>query len=175
MSIDLAALEKSLSERFGADILGFSTFRNQVTVRIKAPAVMAIMRFLRDDATAGFDILTDVTVVDGLKLPEDMEFPERFAVVYHLTSLTEFTRIRVKAFVSEDSPEIDSVGSLWASAVWGEREAHDMFGVVFKGNPDLRRMLMPENFEGFPLRKDYPLKGRGERDNFPKYTEIPEN
>jgi len=77
--------------------------------------------------------------------------------------------------VPEDPAEIDSVAPLWQAGNWGEREAYDMFGVIFRNHPDLRRILMPDNFEGHPLRKDYPLKGRGERDNFPKYTEIPED
>lgn len=174
MAIDFAALEKTIAEKFGADVLGFSNFRGQFTVRVKHTANLALLRFLRDDPATAFDMLTDVTVVDSLKLPDDMlvEFPERFNVVYHLTSLAHESRIRVKAAVPEEPAEIDSVVSLWAAAAWGEREAHDMYGVVFRGNPDLRRMLMPENFEGFPLRKDYPLKGRGERDNFPKWQEV---
>lgn len=173
MAIDFAALEKTLTEKFGADVLGFSNFRGQFTVRVKPTANLAVLRFLRDDPSTQFDMLTDVTVVDSLKLPDDMqtEFPFRFNVVYQLTSLNHDVRMRVKTAVDEEPAEIDSVSSLWASALWGEREAHDMFGVVFRGNPDLRRMLMPENFEGFPLRKDYPLKGRGERDNFPKWQE----
>jgi NADH-quinone oxidoreductase subunit C len=175
MAIDFAALEKSLTERFGADLLGFSHFRNQFTLRIKASANLAVLRFLRDDPTTSFEFLTDVTCVDGSKLPDDMlqQFPERFAVVYQLTSMKNSDRMRVKAFVPEEPAEIDSASSLWAAAVWGEREAYDMFGVTFRGHPDLRRILMPDNYEGHPLRKDYPLKGRGERDNFPKYTEIP--
>jgi len=174
MSIDLAALTKTLKERFGDEVLGHSAFRGQTVVRIKHTANVKILTFLRDDPSAAFDMLTDITCLDSLRLPDDMqkEYPERFAVVYQLTSLAHNDRLRVKAFVPEDPCEIETVSELWAAANWGEREAFDMFGVIFRGHPDLKRILMPDNYEGHPLRKDYPLKGRGERDNFPKYTEL---
>ena len=177
MPIDLPALLKTVKERFGDDVLGTAEFRKQYTLRIKHTANLAILRFLRDDPASKFVMLTDVTCVDSLRLPADMaaDYPERFAVVYHLTSLEHGERLRVKAYVPEDPAEIESVASLWNSGNWGEREAYDMFGVIFLHHPDLRRILMPDNYEGHPLRKDYPLKGRGERDNFPKYTEIPED
>jgi NADH-quinone oxidoreductase subunit C len=110
----------------------------------------------------------DVTAVDHLLL-EVPEIPERFSVVYQLASLFHGHRFQVKVPVPEDDPRLPSVMSLWRSAHWGERETHDMFGIEFDGNPDLRRLLMPENYPGFPLRKDYPLRGRGERDSFPQY------
>jgi len=127
-----------------------------------------ILAFLRDDPDLRFDALTDVTAVDHLLL-EVPEIPERFAVVYQLTSYFHGHRIQVKVPVPEDDPRLPSVMPLWRSAQWGERETHDMFGIEFEGNPDLRRLLMPENYPGFPLRKDYPLRGRGERDSFPQY------
>jgi NADH-quinone oxidoreductase subunit C len=176
MAIDFTTLMSTVKERFGDDVLGHVEFRKQWTLRVKHTANLAVLKFLRDDPKAKFEMLTDVTCVDSLRLPEDMlaEYPERFAVVYQLTSLTHNDRLRVKAYVPEDPAEIDSAASLWEAANWGEREAYDMYGVIFRGHPDLKRILMPDNYEGHPLRKDYPLKGRGERDNFPKYTEIPE-
>jgi NADH-quinone oxidoreductase subunit C len=176
MGIDFVALFKTLKDRFGADVLGWTESRQQHVLRIRAAANVKVLRFLRDDPAAKFEMLTDVTCVDSLRLPEDMlaEYPERFAVVYQLTSLTHNARLRVKAYVPEHPCEIDSVTPLWEAANWGEREAFDFFGVVFRGHPDLKRILMPDNYEGHPLRKDYPLKGRGERDGFPKYTAIPE-
>ncbi len=176
MPIDMTALLKTVKERFGDDVLGQVEFRKQPVLRIRHTANVPILRFLRDDLAAKFEMLTDVTCVDSLRLPDDMlaEYPERFAVVYQLTSLTHNERLRVKAYVPEEPCEIDSASGIWDAAEWGEREAFDMFGVVFRGHPGLKRILMPDNYEGHPLRKDYPLKGRGERDNFPKYTEIPE-
>ena len=173
---DMPALLTALQESFGADVLGHAEFRAQTLLRIRSSANVAILKFLRDDPRARFEMLTDVTCLDSLRLPPDMakDYPERFAVVYQLTSLIHSARLRVKAYVREDPCEIDSVSSLWEAANWGEREVFDLFGIVFRGHPDLKRILMPDNYEGYPLRKDYPLKGRGERDNFPKYTEIPE-
>lgn len=130
--------------------------------------VLPVLSHLRDEPELGFDVLIDVTVVDHLRL-EDPVVRERFAVVYQLLSLRNGHRFQVKARVPEDDPTAPSVYDLWRSALWGEREAHDMYGVEFEGNPDLRRLLMPEDYPGFPLRKDYPLRGRGERDAFPQY------
>ena len=130
--------------------------------------VLPVLQYLRDDSRLSFDLLTDVTVVDHLHMHQD-EIGSRFAVVYQLQSLAHNHRFRVKARVPEDDPRCPSVYDLWRSALWGEREAHDMFGVEFDGNPDMRRLLMPEDYPGFPLRKDYPLRGRGERDSFPQY------
>lgn len=130
--------------------------------------VRPVLSYLKEDPELAFDFLSDVTVVDHLLL-EIPEVGERFAVVYQLNSLAKSHRYQVKARVPGDDPRVSSVVDLWSSALWGEREAHDMYGVIFEGNPDLRRLLMPEDYPGFPLRKDYPLRGRGERDAFPQY------
>jgi NADH-quinone oxidoreductase subunit C len=177
MPIDFQALYKTVKDHFGDDVIGNAEFRKQFSISIKHTANVPILRFLRDNAATKFEVLTDVTCIDSLRLPTEMAaaYPERFAVVYCLTSLEHNDRLRVKAFVPEDPCEIDSVAALWYCAGWGEREVYDMFGIEFRNHPDLRRILMPDNYEGHPLRKDYPLKGRGERDNFPKYTEIPED
>ena len=176
MAIDFNALMKTAREKFKDDVLGFTEFRKQYTLRIRGSANVKVLTRLRDDPSTKFNMLVDVTAVDSLRLPEEMlsEYPERFAVVYNLCSLSTNDRMRVKAAVSEDPCEIETISGLWSGANWGEREVFDMFGIVFKNHPDLKRILMPENYEGHPLRKDYPLKGRGERDNFPKYSQIPE-
>ncbi len=131
--------------------------------------VLPILSYLKESPTLAFDLLVDVTVVDHLRL-EDPVVRERFAVVYQLLSLRHNHRFQVKARVPEDDPTAPSVFDLWKSALWGEREAFDMYGIEFEGNPDMRRLLMPEDYPGFPLRKDYPLRGRGERDAFPQYS-----
>lgn len=128
-----------------------------------------VLAFLKGDPALDFNFLTDVTAVDHLLL-ETPEVGERFSVVYQLSSLTHGHRFQVKARVPEGDPVVPSVCDLWKAALWGEREVHDMFGIEFEGNPDMRRFLMPEDFPGYPLRKDYPLHGRGERDAFPKYS-----
>ncbi len=108
---------------------------------------------------------------DRRRLPElSATRRDRFGVVYLLANTTTGERLIVKTFVNEPDPTLPSVVPLWKGADWMEREVYDMFGIAFAGHPDLRRILMPEEFTAFPLRKDYPLRGRGERHNFPVIT-----
>jgi len=174
MAVDFAALQATVRERFAEQVLDWTEFRRQACLHLRRERVVDVMRFLRDDASTRFAMLSDVTAIDLLKHPEADKWPERFAVVYQLYSLEHNARLQVKAYVPEVPCETPSVTELWSAANWGEREVYDMYGIRFTGHPDLRRILMPDTYEGYPLRKDYPLKGRGERDNFPKYTEIPE-
>ncbi|MEE9606649.1 MAG: NADH-quinone oxidoreductase subunit C [Myxococcota bacterium] len=125
-----------------------------VTAQIDAERVLEVLRFLRDDPELEFDMLSDVTAVDYLG-----EEP-RFEVVYHLYSLPKNHRLRVKARVSEQAAEISSAVELWPSANWLEREVWDLYGIRFRDHPDLRRLLLYEEFEGHPLRKDYPKERR---------------
>ena len=161
---------RRLTDRFGDKVLPRkSPGSGQTFALVAREHLRPILAHLRDDPELAFDFLVDVTVVDHLQL----ELPEmeghRFAVIYILRSLGKNHAFEVKARVPEDDPVIPSVHDLWKSALWGEREAHDMYGVEFEGNPDMRRLLMPEDYPGFPLRKDYPLRGKGERDAFPQY------
>ncbi|MCW8131865.1 MAG: NADH-quinone oxidoreductase subunit C [Planctomycetota bacterium] len=176
MAVDFKELEKRIREKLGADVLDWTDFRGQACLLVKREAIVRTLLALREDAEGRFDMFTDLTCLDTLRAPDELipKSGERFVVVYHLTGTESKARIRVKACVPEEPPEIDTATGVYLGANWAEREVFDMFGVVFKGHPDLRRILMPEAYEGHPLRKDYPLKGRGERDNFPKYTEIPE-
>ena len=177
MPFDYKSIEQSVRARFGAEVLDWTQFRSQYVLHLRRNTHVKVMTWLRDEPAMRFEMLTDVTCMDNLKLPEQMQkkYQDRFTVIYQLYSLLHNDRLRVKVYVPEEPCELESVSGIWASALWGEREAFDMFGVVFTGHPDLRRILMPDTYEGHPLRKDYPLKGRGERDNFPKYTEIPED
>ena len=124
------------------------------TARIEKDRLVDVMRFLRDDPELRFDMLTDLTCVDYLG-----ETP-RFEMVYHLYSVAKNHRLRIKARVPEEPGEIDTLCPLWASANWMEREVWDMYGVRFTGHPDLRRLLLYEEFQGHPLRKDYPKERR---------------
>jgi NADH-quinone oxidoreductase subunit C len=124
------------------------------TVVVDAARIVEVMRFLRDTPEIEFDMLSDVTAVDYLG-----EQP-RFEMVYHLYSVGRNRRLRVKARVAEEAAEIDTLCDLWSSANWMEREVWDMYGIRFKGHPDLRRLLLYEEFEGHPLRKDYPKEKR---------------
>jgi NADH-quinone oxidoreductase subunit C len=181
MALPPTDILRLLDERFAGKVTPITApGSGQVMAVIDREHVRPILAFLRDDPRLKFQLLVDVTVVDHLQL----ELPHlaaggeagdssgdgnRFAVVYVLYSLDHQHRFVVKARVPEDDPVAPSVSDLWKSALWGEREAHDMYGVEFEGNPDLRRLLMPQDYPGFPLRKDYPLRGRGERDAFPQY------
>ncbi len=155
-------------DRFGTAVLSTGAHGGQSCVVVKREEIIPVLTFLKSDSELEFDFLADVTIADHLHL-EVPELIERFAVVYNLASTGRGHRFRVKAAVPESDPRIDTACALWKAALWGEREAHDMFGIEFTGNPDLRRLLMPAEYDGFPLRKDYPLRGRGERESFQQY------
>ncbi|MBK9152632.1 MAG: NADH-quinone oxidoreductase subunit C [Chloracidobacterium sp.] len=125
---------------------------DEVTVTVPAGAIVEICTFLR--AGHGFDLLADLCGAD--RGPEE---DPRFEVNYHLFSTSHYKRIRLKALVSEDDPRLPSVSDVWKTANWHERETYDLLGVVFEGHPDLRRILLPSDFDGHALRKDYPLRG----------------
>ncbi|ETX05859.1 MAG: hypothetical protein ETSY2_20500, partial [Candidatus Entotheonella gemina] len=124
------------------------------TVMVERGAWREIMQFLRDDPALQYNFLMDLTAVDTMQLGRG--HAARFEVVAHLYSLPHNHRVRMKAPVPEDDPRIDSLMPVWEGANWFEREAYDMFGLTFTDHPDLRRILMYDGFEGYPLRKDYP-------------------
>jgi NADH-quinone oxidoreductase subunit C len=145
---------KKLTERFPDSIIETHSHRGNDTVVVKKEDILDICTYLRDDETLLYNFMMDLTVVDYLgKEP-------RFEVVYHLYSLKHNQRVRIKSRVSESDCSIDSIVPLWISANWFEREAFDMYGIIFKGHPELKRLLLYEEFEGHPLRKDYPIKKR---------------
>ncbi len=146
-----------------------SAFKDNVRVELaadRAPAVLFdLLKCLKTEC--GFDFLVDVAGIDYLNYPGAAD---RYAVVYALASTATAERLFVKAYANDPDPELPSAVPLWKGADWMEREVYDMFGVVFTGHPDLRRILMPSEFTSHPLRKDYPLRGLGERHNFPTIT-----
>lgn len=160
-----------VEEHLGDRLLSREEKSHYHQFRIHGRDAHGLLRFLRDDAELEFSMFIDLTCVDYLRYP--VEQPGRFAVVYTLLSPSLGIRIQVKAFVPGEDPRLPSVTDLYAGAEWTEREVWDMYGVEFMGHPDLRRILMPDDYEGHPLRKDYPLKGRGERGNFPVYHATP--
>ncbi|MBI5740953.1 MAG: NADH-quinone oxidoreductase subunit C [Nitrospirae bacterium] len=143
-----------LQEKFPLEVEEARSFRDQVFVTVRRERILDICRYLYGAPDLNMNFLTDLCGVD---YPERKD---RFEVVYNLYSLKFNHRILLKARVPADDPSIDSVVSVWSGANWHEREACDMYGIVFNGHPDLRRILMPEDWEGFPQRKDYPLKGK---------------
>jgi len=148
-----------LRARLGASVVETHAQHGDDTVVIERAALPAALRLCREDADLGFDVLMDLTAVDYQKYPGREDGP-RFEVVYHLYSLRANHRLRIKVRVDEDDAVVPTAVPLWPIADWFEREVWDMFGVRFEGHPDLRRLLMYEEFVGHPLRKDYPINRR---------------
>jgi NADH-quinone oxidoreductase subunit C len=147
-----AAAVAAVRAAFGGALVDVVEFRGETTLVVQKEPLVALLRLLRDDPALQFDRLADVTAVDYLDLGRE----PRFAAVYHLMSRRTYARLRVRAQVPEDDPVIDSVTDLYPSANWLEREVYDMMGIQFAGHPDPTRILMPDDWEGHPLRKDFP-------------------
>lgn len=141
-----------LREKFAASVLDVREFRGEVTVTVKREDIVEICSFLK--SSLAYNLCTDVTAVDYLGKQDP-----RFMMVYNLYSIPHKDRLRVKAGVPESDCTIDTVSCVWNSANWLEREVYDLMGVTFNGHPDLRRILMTDDWVGHPLRKDYPLQG----------------
>ncbi len=143
-------------ERFGEVVLEVVEHRGETTILLPPEKLPAVARYLRDHPTLRYDSMADLTAVDWL------ERVPRYDVVYHLLSVQTRAVIRLKTRVGqpgEELPAVPSVTGIWPSANWFEREVYDLFGINFTGHPDLRRILMPEDWTSHPLRKDYPLTG----------------
>ncbi|MGH7771862.1 MAG: NADH-quinone oxidoreductase subunit C [Candidatus Binatia bacterium] len=141
-----------LRQSFPGRILESHAFRGDETIVISREALLEVFRFLKEDPKWDLNFLTDITAVDYMGKKEP-----RFEVIYHLYSLRARHRLRVKVPVQEEDPVVDSLIPLWKGANWLEREVWDMFGIRFHGHSDLRRVLLYEEFQGHPLRKDYPV------------------
>lgn len=141
-----------LREKFAASVLDVREFRGEVTITVKREDIVEICNFLK--SSLAYNLCTDVTAVDYLGKQDP-----RFMIVYNLYSIPNKDRLRVKAGVPESDCTIDTVSCVWNSANWLEREVYDLMGITFNGHPDLRRILMTDDWVGHPLRKDYPLQG----------------
>lgn len=157
-------LVAKLKERFGGAITT-SEFRDNFRVHVDAAKSHDALAYLKSDH--GFDMLVELGAADYLRYPDAKD---RYGVWYCLLNVATGRRLIVKTFANDPSPTLKSVFDLWKGADWMEREVYDMYGVEFDGHPDLRRILMPDEFTSFPLRKDYPMRGRGERHNFQPIT-----
>jgi len=157
--MDGAAMLAELRARFGSDVVETHEHRGDHTAVVTREALRRVLAWCRDEPSLAFEMLTDLTAVDYVKYPGRQDGP-RFEVVYHLYSLAHNHRLRLKVRIDEDDANVPSAVALWPIANWLEREVWDMFGVRFEGHPDLRRLLMYEEFVGHPLRKDYPINRR---------------
>jgi NADH-quinone oxidoreductase subunit C len=151
-SLQYSLLVKKIRDKFGESIRETAVFRGEVTHVVEKDILIDVCRFLKDESGLQFDFLSDVLGVDCRKLISCFE------VVYHLYSIPNKFRIRLKVRIKENEA-VPSVTPLWRSADFAERETFDMFGIVFEGHPNLKRIYMPSEWEGYPLRKDYPLVG----------------
>jgi NADH-quinone oxidoreductase subunit C len=143
----------------------------QTVIKTDRDNVMAALEILKSDPELKFNMITDITAVDNMRRP-DFEPGRRFTVIHTVYSVERRKRVRLETDLSENSPRIPTAAAVYKGAAWIEREVYDMFGIEFEGHPDLRRVLLPDYYEHFPLRKEYPLTGRGERDNFIRAEEV---
>ena len=186
MSEKMEQYHSSLRDYFGDKLTATIEYRDELTLEIEAHNVISVLSALKKQKRFQFEELIDLCGIDYLRFgkadwetedtsssgfsrgvsvdvyDDNLNKPTRFAVVYHLLSLTHNRRLRVRAYIRDDPPKIDSVVDIYASANWFEREAFDLFGILFDGHPDLRRILTDYGFIGHPFRKDFPLEGNVE-------------
>ncbi len=161
-------LLQRIQHTFSVGVTGLAEWRGDVAVTVSRDSLREVAQFLRNDPGMDFDYIVHVSSVDW---PDD---EERFEVVWEFYSIRKRHRIRLKARVPESDCVVDSLTDLWKGADFMEREVFDMMGIRFRNHPDLRRILMPDDYtEGYPLRKDFPLRGRGWRDTFDFLDEVP--
>ena len=161
-------LVKKLKEKFAEEVLEASEFLGQLSVCVAGKRIVEICNVLKSDAEFRFEYLSDLTCVH---YPDNKSAP--FQVVYNLYSISRNDRVRLNVDTNGDG--VESVTSVWPSADWQEREVYDLFGVVFHNHPDLRRILLPPDWEGHPLRKDYPLEfveNRWTENHLPEFTDV---
>lgn len=161
-------IAERLKEKFPGEVASVTEFRGQVSVLLAGKArLLDICRHLHDEPELRMDLLRDLTAVDYLGKKEP-----RFEAVYHIYSIKHRHLVRLKVPVSESDCSIDSVMPVWVGADWHERECYDLFGIEFRGHPDHRRILLPEDWEGHPLRKDYPVEGPGTENEWRGFKEV---
>jgi NADH-quinone oxidoreductase subunit C len=157
---------RTLAEVFGDGVFSTSVFRDNLRLFVPAARLLDLLRALKD--RCGFSFLSELGGTDYLGYPGRTR--ARYEVHYVLRNLDTGAFLVVKVGADDPEPSLPSVVPLWPGADWMEREVFDMYGITFAGHPDLRRILMPPEFAAYPLRKDYPLRGRGERHNFPRLS-----
>ncbi len=169
-------IEEKLRAAFGDDILAVIEFKGELTFEVKRGRIADVCKILKEDPELEFNYLADLCGTDMLNFedlssrksylaiehehrPEEVATAERFEVIYNLLSLKNKFRLRLKVKVDGENPVCPSVTPVYGAADWAERETYDMFGITFEGHPDMRRIYMPEEYEYYPLRKDFPLMG----------------
>jgi NADH-quinone oxidoreductase subunit C len=150
-----------LTAKFGEKSFSTSEFRDNFRLHVDPAKLYSFLEFCKNDL--GLDMLVELGGADYLHYPDAKD---RYGVWYCLLDTKTGKRLLVKTFVNDPDPKLPSVYTLWRGSDWMEREVYDMYGIEFTSHPDMRRILLPDEFSSFPLRKDYPMRGRGERHNF---------
>jgi NADH-quinone oxidoreductase subunit C len=163
MSKSIETLTPAIQEILGERLVSATTALDELTVVVKAEHLLSVCAALRDDGKLHFEQLIDITGIDYSHYGDGTYEGPRFAAIYHLLSLKHNWRLRLRVFAANDDfPVLESVIGIWACANWYEREAFDLYGIMFTGHPDLRRILTDYGFVGHPFRKDFPLSGNVE-------------
>ena len=160
MALETSVIQTKLVEKFDTIVTDFAQQHDIFTFEVDANSVVEVMQFLRDDSTLRFNFLTDLC---GIHYPEATP-DSQIAVAYHMHNWVDNTRIRFKCFLNGENPEIDTVTSLFLGANWQERETYDFYGIIFKGHPQLKRILNMDEMTSFPMRKEFPLEDGGRTD-----------
>ncbi len=160
MALNSSVIQDTLNDQFETAVSDFIQIHDIFTFEVDSDSIAAVMKYLRDDKVMRFNFLTTLC---GVHFP-DAQKDRQFAVVYHLHNWVDNVRIRIKCYLDGGNPEIDTVSDLYLSANWQERETYDFFGIVFKGHPQLKRILNMDEMISFPLRKEFPLEDGGRTD-----------
>ncbi|MCA8910675.1 MAG: NADH-quinone oxidoreductase subunit C [Planctomycetes bacterium] len=165
--VDHEQLRAKLAGKFSDIVTEFK----QTIIKTDRENVIGALSILKNDPELDYAMITDITAVDNMRR-DDFEPERRFTVIHTVYSVSNRKRVRLETSVPENDPRIGTAGDVYLGATWIEREVYDMFGITFDGHPNMKRVLLPDYYEHHPLRKDYPLTGRGERDNFVRAEEM---
>lgn len=160
MSLEIATIEHKIVEKFGSKVSDFFQQKDVFTFEVSSESILDVIQYLKEDTLLQFNFLTDLC---GIHYP-DNDPSRQFAVVYHLHNWLDNIRIRVKCYLHKDQLEIDSITELFLGANWQERETYDFYGIIFKGHPQLKRILNMDEMTSFPMRKEFPLEDGGRTD-----------
>lgn len=160
MALETAVIQNKLTNKFGDSVTGFIQMKDIFSFEASPDVMNDMMRYLKEDPELRFIFLTDLC---GVHYP-DNEMDRQFAMVYHMHNWVDNVRIRFKCFLNGDTPEIDTATNLFLSANWQERETYDFYGIIFKGHPQLKRILNMDEMVSFPMRKEFPLEDGGRTD-----------
>lgn len=172
MALETTVIQNKLTDKFGDKVTGFIEQIDIFSFEVEAASMTEVMQFLKEDQVLRFNFLTDVC---GIHYP-DADLDRQFAVVYHMHNWIDNVRIRFKCFLNGENPEIESATGLFLGANWQERETYDFYGIIFKGHPQLKRILNMDEMVSFPMRKDFPLEDGGRTDKDDRFFgRMPDN